>query len=217
MHNLINKEFKLSAHILSYIFISFGLMTFLPGYPILVGAFFSSLGIFQSFQSYRESNDINYSILLPVTKKDIVKAKYIFVMVIQGLTFLLMCIITFIRMIFLKDVDLYVNNALITANFVFLGYALVVFGLFNFVFVKGFFKTGYYFGKPFILFCILAFLIIGIAETLRYIPHLENLNTFGFEHMDLQLSCFGMGLLIYVSFTYFGIKKSINTFEKIDL
>ena len=40
MINLIKKEFKLSAHILSYVFIAFGLMTFIPGYPILVGVFF---------------------------------------------------------------------------------------------------------------------------------------------------------------------------------
>ena len=96
MINLIKKEFKLSAHILSYVFIAFGLMTFIPGYPILVGVFFSCLGIFQSFQSYRESNDISYTILLPVSKKDIVKAKFIFVLTIQ-LTFLIMFIIT-IRM-----------------------------------------------------------------------------------------------------------------------
>jgi len=77
MGNLVRKELKLSANVLSYYFIAFGLMTFIPGYPILVGVFLSCLGIFQSFQSYRESRDIYYSILLPVTKKDIVKAKFI--------------------------------------------------------------------------------------------------------------------------------------------
>ena len=116
MINLIKKEFKLSAHILSYFFIAFGLMTFIPGYPILVGVFFSCLGIFQSFQSYRESNDIAYTILLPVSKKDIVKAKFIFVLTIQFLTFLLMFIITIIRMTMLVDVEAYVLNPLLTAN-----------------------------------------------------------------------------------------------------
>ena len=46
MYKLLRKELKLSASPLSYLFIAFGLMTLLPGYPILVGAFFISFGIF---------------------------------------------------------------------------------------------------------------------------------------------------------------------------
>jgi len=217
MKNLIIKEFKLSAHILSYIFISFGLMVFLPGYPILVGVFFSCLGIFQSYQSYRESNDIHYSILLPVTKKDIVKAKYIFVVTIELLTFLLMMIITLLRMTVLRNGEAYVNNALLTANFVFLGYALLIYGLFNILFVNGFFKTGYYFGKPFVLFSVAGFLVIGIAEILWHIPGFGVLNSFGFDNIFIQLSIFFASFSIYVLLTYFAYLKSVQSFNNIDL
>ena len=48
-------------------------MTLLPGYPILCGVFFITLGIFQSFQSAREANDIVFSALLPIAKRDVVK------------------------------------------------------------------------------------------------------------------------------------------------
>ena len=65
MRNILRKEMKLSASILSYLFILFGLMFFLPGYPILCGAFFVTLGIFQGFQFAREANDIVFSALLP--------------------------------------------------------------------------------------------------------------------------------------------------------
>jgi len=217
MKNLIQKEFKLSAHILSYIFIAFGLMAFLPGYPILVGVFFSCLGIFQSFQSYRESNDISYSILLPVTKKDIVKGKYIFVCSIELMTLFLMMIATLIRMTLLKDAMPYVTNALMTANLVFLGYALILYGLFNLIFVRGFFKTGYYFGKPFITFCIIGFLVIGLAEVLWHIPGFDVLNSFGFDHIGIQLIGFLTGALFYSLFTFIAMKKSIQSFENIDL
>lgn len=217
MNNLIRKEFKLSAHILSYYFIAFGLMTFIPGYPILLGVFFSCQGIFQSFQSYRESNDIAYSILLPVTKKDIVKAKFIFACTIELSTFLLMLIITFIRMTLFKDADIYVNNPLLTANLVFLGFALTLFGLFNILFVRGYFKTGYYFGKPFISFCIACFIVIGLAEALRYFPGLDVLNSFGFENIEVQLLGLAAGIALYSLFTYIGFKCSVKSFEEIDL
>ena len=50
MRNILLKELKLSASVLSYLFTLFGLMFFLPGYPILCGAFFSALGLFKSFE-----------------------------------------------------------------------------------------------------------------------------------------------------------------------
>lgn len=217
MINLIKKEFKLSAHILSYVFIAFGLLTVIPGYPILVGVFFSCLGIFQSFQSYRESNDISYTILLPVSKKDIVKAKFIFVLTIQFLTFLIMFIITIIRMTILVDLEVYVMNPLLTANLVFLGYALVIYGLFNFLFVRGFFKTAYKFGKPFVSFTVVGFLVIALAESLRYIPGLEALNSLGFNNLSIQLIGLMVGFIINVLLNYISYKCSVKSFERIDL
>ncbi len=73
MRDILRKEIKLSASVLSYLFIPFGLMFLLPGYPVLCGAFFVCLGLFQSFQSAREANDIVFSALLPIAKSDVVK------------------------------------------------------------------------------------------------------------------------------------------------
>ena len=79
MRNIMLKEMKLSASPISYLFILAGFTFFLPGYPVLCGAFFTTLGIFQGFQYAREANDIEFSVLLPVSKKDTVKGKYFFV------------------------------------------------------------------------------------------------------------------------------------------
>ena len=68
MIKLLRKEIQLAASPLSYFFIGFGLMAFVPGYPILVGSFFVCLGLFQSFQTAREANDLTYTALLPVAK-----------------------------------------------------------------------------------------------------------------------------------------------------
>ena len=51
MNVMLKKEMRLSALTLTYLFIGFGAMTMLPGYPILCGVFFITLGIYQSFQS----------------------------------------------------------------------------------------------------------------------------------------------------------------------
>ena len=161
MKKLLNKELRLSAAKISYFFVAFALLVFVPGYPILLGTFFTAMGIFYSFQTMRENHDIGYSLLLPVSKADIVKSKFAFTVFLEGCSFLIMVIVTVIRMTALKDSAVYRANALMGANLVFLGYALLLFGLFNLIFVRGFFRTGYYYGKPFIAFCVVCMLMIA--------------------------------------------------------
>ena len=216
MKKLLNKEIKLSASSLSFLFIVFGFMALIPNYPILCGAFFICLGIFQSFQTSRENSDILYSALLPVSKSDVVKSKYVFCIFIELCGFAVMTASTLVRMTLLKDAAVYRNNALMNANFVYLAFALLIFALFNLIFVSGFFKTAFYFAKPFVFFIIAAFVTIGIAETLHHIPSLEKLNAFGFDELTLQLGFLAAGVILFVVITFSAIKKSMKQFEKID-
>ena len=217
MRNVMNKELKLSASVLSYLFILFGLMFFLPGYPVLCGAFFVTLGIFQSFQSAREANDILFSALLPIAKKDVVKGKYLFVCFIESCSLILMAVAVVIRATLLSEAAAYRNNALMNANCFALALALAIFGLFNAVFVGGFFKTAYNFLKPFIIYLILNFIVIGIGETLHHIPGLSALNSFGADHLPLQLALLGAGIIVFLLLTYISYRQSCSRFEKIDL
>lgn len=217
MSRLLVKECKLSASILSFLFILFGFMTFLPGYPILCGAFFVTLGIFQSFQNSREANDIVFSALLPIAKKDVVKGKIGFCCMIELASLLLMLIATLIRMTVLSGSDVYRSNALMNANLFSLGVAFLIFGEFNLVFVAGFFKTAYKFGKSFVIHIILTFVIIFVAEAMHYIPGFEKLNSFGFDNISLQAICLGIGIVLFVLLTFIAYRASADSFEKIDL
>lgn len=217
MRALLKKEMRLSASVLSYLFISFGVLAAVPGYPILCSVFFITLGIFQSFQSAREANDIVYSALLPVAKSDVVKGKFLFSVVIELAGFLVMTVLTLDRMTVLSDAAPYRNNALMNANPFFLGMALLIFGAFNLIFICGFFKTAYKFSKPFVTYIIVSFLIIGVAEALHHFPGLEALNAFGFDHITLQLSLLLIGALLYAALTFLGYKLACRHFEKIDL
>ena len=217
MSNTLRKELKLCASILSYLFIAFGLMFFLPGYPVLCGPFFVCLGIFQSFQNAREANDLVFSALLPISKQDVVKGKMEFVCFIELSAFSVMLIATLIRMTLLNDAPVYNANALMNANPFALGMALIIFGLFNLIFVAGFFRTAYKFGRPFVSFIIATFVIIGIAEALHHIPGLEALNSFGFDNLPLQLMLLLGGAAIYAILTLSAFKISCKEFKRIDL
>ena len=214
---LLKKEMRLSASVLSYLFIIFAFMTMLPGYPILCGAFFITLGIFQSYLSAREANDIVYSALLPVAKRDVVKGKFLFAAFVEICGFAVMAVLTLVRMTLLSNSAVYRSNALMTANLFSLGMALVIFGLFNLIFIGGFFKTAYHFARHFVPYIIIAFVVIGISEALHYFPGLEALNAFGFDYIGLQLLTLLGGALCYVILTFVSYKIACARFELLDL
>ena len=120
-------------------------------------------------------------------------------------------------MTILTDVIAYTNNALMAANLVYLGFVLIIFGCFNLIFVGGFFKTAYKFGKPFVCFIVVAFLIVGIGETLFHIPRLEALGSFGFEHLGTQLGALCLGIILYIALTFVSMTKAARDFGTIDL
>ena len=217
MGKILLKEMKLSASILSYVFIVFGLMFLLPGYPVLCGAFFTTLGIYQSFQNTRETNDILFSALLPISKEDVVRGKYLFVCLIELCSALLMTLIAVLRMTVFADSPVYRENALMNANGFALGTAFVLFGLFNTIFVGGFFRTVYRIGKPFIIYIVVNFVVIAVAEALHHFPGLSALNAFGTNAFGLQIGLLILGMSIYVVLTYISFRKSCSRLERIDL
>ena len=217
MKNLLNKEIRLAASPLSWLFLVFGLMALIPGYPILVCAFFICFGVFQSVQSGRENNDILYTVLLPVRKTDAVKAKYAFTVLIQMLGFVIAAVTTLLRMLLLPDAGPYATNPMMNANQAFLAYVLLIFAAFNVVFLGGFFKTAYKFGKPFVLFIIAAFVMIGVAETLHHIPGLTFLNATAPLTDPVMWGILGAAAVVYLLTTQLSCRVAMKRFERVDM
>ena len=181
MNKLLKKELRLTAAPITYFFLAFALMTLIPGYPILVGGFFITLGIFYTFQMARESNDILYTALLPRKKQYVVLAKYTFCVLIE-----------------------------------LLGWLLILFALFNSVFLGGFFRTAYGLGKPFILYSIAGFAVICLAEALHHFPGMAAMNS-QTEGFGMQLIVLAAGVLLFVGMTALSCRKAQKNFERIDL
>ena len=102
------------------------------------------------------------------------------------------------------------------ANLFFLGMALVVFGLFNLIFIGGFFRTAYKL-TPFFPYIFAAFIAIGIGEAIHHIPGLEAVNAFGFDEIVLQLCLLIAGIAIFAVMTFVSYRRSCASFENIDL
>ena len=87
MKALLYKEFKLSMHYMCYLFIAlFPFMILIPSYPVAIG-FIYILScypvLFLGANKGQQSNDLLFSTLLPVRKKDIVLARIFTVLFMQ--------------------------------------------------------------------------------------------------------------------------------------
>lgn len=221
MVKLLNKELRLTTSPLTFIFLAFCVMTFIPGYPILMGAFFVCLGIFQSFHQTRVTNDLLYTALLPIRKKDVVRSKFIMVGFFEGVAFILFAIFTVLRMTVMKEEIVYKENYMMNANLVFLGFVLLIYLAFNCIFVTGFLKTAYKINKPYLLFVGVSIVLIGIGEALHFIPSFSYLNAnlgSGQPGSDAgQIIFLIICLVLYVGGTFLTCRAATKRFEKLDL
>ena len=217
MTNLLNKEFKLAASPLSWFFLAAAGLTLVPGYPILMSAFFVCLGIFYSFLNAREANDVLYTVLLPLPKRAFVRAKFAFTCFFQLLGFVLMAGLTALRMTALSGGSAYAANALMNATPLFLAFVLLIFTAFNVLFLGGFFRTAYKLGMPFLAFAVAAALLLICGEALHFIPALRFFNEPAGARLGLQFALLGIAAAGYALGTALSCRVSMARFERIDL
>ena len=216
MKILLNKELRLAAAPVTYVFLLFTLTTMIPDYPILTGAMFVCLGLFYSFLRAREANDILYTVLLPVKKSDTVKAKYLFCCCVELAAFAAMALLTALRMTLLRDMPVYVNNVMMPANPVFLAFVLLIFAAFNGIFLGGFFETANNIGKPFAGFLAAAFLLAGAGETLHHIPILRFLGQASWPALGWQCIALAVAALLFALITWLSYRQARENFEALE-
>ena len=94
MKALLYKEFKLAMHPICYVFLlAFPAMILIPNYPIGIGFIYLMSCypiLFLGANQGQQSNDLLFSTLMPVRKKDIVLARIITVLSLQAAYMLLM-------------------------------------------------------------------------------------------------------------------------------
>ncbi|MBI4857841.1 MAG: ABC-2 transporter permease [Acetobacterium woodii] len=214
MDNLLYKEFKLAMHPTSLIFLSLSAMMLIPNYPYYVTFFYTSLGIFFMCLSGRENNDIFYTMMLPVRKKDIVKSRFLFVVVIQLAQVLTAIPFAYIRSLY----DLPGNQVGIDANTAFFGLSFLMMGLFNLVFFTKYYKNtdkvGIAFGWGSLVMTV--FMIIAEASV-HIVPFMKNyLDTKDPNFIEYKLMVLVVGILVYSVLTLVAYKNSVRSFEALD-
>ena len=226
MKALIYKEMHLSMHPICYIFIAlFPLMILIPSYPLGIGFIYVLTCypiLFLGANKGQQSNDLLYSTLLPVRKKDIVLAR-IFTVIFMQAAFVLV-------MTALYPVARIINNAVAQSAENPSEYMIPGLGLDSYVLLVAialigyaiadiiFFPIYYKHGKSIVmstLFTILGFVVyIGIFTIgLPFIPGLDILNNL---HLGIQFAILGAAILISFGLHVVVYKVSSKRLEMVD-
>lgn len=214
MKALLYKEFRLVCHPMTPIFCLFGIMVLIPNYPYTVIFFYVMLGLFFTFLNIREQKDIYYSALLPVPKRDTVKAGCAFVVIIQvlSLVVLIPCSLLAAHLQPGKDnlVGLDPNAALLTAGF-------LLYAVFNAVFLPSFYSNGYKVGIAFLKAVIPTTLAMMVLEALPHFPALTWLDDMDAATQVRLLPYFVAAVLLYGIGTVLTFRRAAAQYEKVDL
>lgn len=215
MKNLLYKEFKLSVQPLTYLFLATAAMLLIPSYPYEVAFFYQTMGIFFIFMLGNTNNDLFFTALLPVRKRDTVRARFITVIILE-----LLQMVASIPFALLKSrLNIAPNMAGVEANLALFGVAFVMYGVFNLIFLPMFYKTGYKAGMPFLVSGLVMGLVVVVTEVaINLVPGWNvALDSIEPAYLPQRLLALAGGLMIFVVLTLLAYKLSVRRFERLDL
>ena len=216
MKHLLYKELRLAKHPTMFLFLLFSAMLLIPSYPYYVAFIYTCLSVFFVFLQGRENNDLSFTALLPVRKRDIVRARCLLVVLMQLAQVLvsLPCAIVGARINPLGG-----NAAGIEANAAFFGLVLVMYALFNLLFLPAFYRTGNRVGRAFLFAGAAVLVYIVAAELLvQCVPVLKaSLDTFDPATRGTRLFVLLLGAGLYAAGSLLACRLSERRFARVDL
>jgi ABC-2 type transport system permease protein len=215
MKNLFYKEFRLWWHPALYLWLLSGSWLLFPNRPFFIAFSFIFLAFHTAFPTGRINQDVFFTASLPVRKKDIVLARICFMAGLELLQIIVAIPFAIINSLVFPNG----NVAGMNSNFAFFGFVLIMYAIFNIIYLPSFYKTAYQVSMPIIL-AILAVLVyvVTLELTIAFVPILRtNLDGLGASHLASQLPLLIAGIVLFILMTLFAYQISANRFEKADL
>ena len=215
MKNLIKKEFALAMHPTAPLFIALSSMLLIPNYPYLVAFFYTGLSIFFTCLSGRENNDVFYSMTLPVSKKQIVAARFVYVIILELAQVIVAVPFAFIR----QKMPVPPNSVGMDAGISLIAFAFVTLAVFNLTFLGSYYKDVKKVGVSFIKGSVSVFFVITVLEVMTHVvPFFRDvLDTPDTVNLAPKLILLAVCILFYALTTLFTYLRAVQSFEKQDI
>ena len=210
---LLYKEMRLAAHPTSIVFAFLGCLVLVPSYPYSVVFMFGCLAPYITFVNARETNDLWYTAVLPMTKRESVLGKCLLVV-----SFQLFQLLFSVPFAILRDAMNMANNPVgLDATIAWYGFGFFLYAVFDLLFLTAFYKSGYKAGKAFILAALPMVILMAAIEAAARIPALAWMDSRQPEHLRMQLPILLVGIVSYGALVPFAYRISARRFEKVDL
>lgn len=212
MNNLLYKEFKLTIHPFYYVLpVFFGALMLIPQWIFfLVPLYFCFITVPQIFSLYKSNNDLEFSIMMPVRKSDIVKARILSIIILE--LFQIACSLLFA----LIHRSLYkIDNFAFDLNAAYFGLVFVMFALYNIILFPMFYKTAFQFGAAVIVSTVAAIGFAFAAEML--VMFNERFRNVVEGKPGPQVIILAAGIVLFVLGAMLTYKISVKSFEKVDV
>ena len=212
MKNLLYKEFSLIVNPLFYLMPLFGALVLIPQWLYFFSImYFFFISLPNIFTIGKAQNDIGFSVLLPVSRSEIVKARIMTIVVLELLQLLVTAVCAAI------NIAIYpLGNFLLDANIAFIGFSFVVFAIVNILFFPLFYKTAYKIALPVIVSMAAAMIFAtGVELLVLYVPYFKIVD--GMGNVPAQLIVLASGIAIFILLNIVSYKISARKFERVDV
>ncbi|MEJ8305149.1 ABC-2 transporter permease [Saccharibacillus sacchari] len=217
MYNLLLKEVRLGVNPFFFVLpLITGALMLVPGWLyFIVPLYFCMITIPNIFGGYKSQNDLMFTSMLPVNKKNVVQAKVLLIVLLEVLH-----VVT--AMIYGKiSLSLYphLHYIFFKPTPGFWGLTLVMLALFNLFFISMYFKTAYKYGAATLVASTVAVLFAVEAEWLgiqnQFVSDLfkGSGSTDGLTHYSILFT----GVLIFAAFTFIAYRIAYQRFKKVEV
>ncbi len=211
---LLRKELVLNLIPTEWLFLLLTLLVFVPNYPYHIVFFYQLLSVFFIFLGARTNNDMGFSMLLPVRKRDLVLARVLHIVVAELAMLALGAVMIAIR----QALRLGTNVIGLDANSALIGSVLIMYGLFNAIFLIMFYAQADKVAVPMIVATTVSVLYVVAVEASTFlVPVMRHLDTNDPEFFVEKLVFVLVGAVLYVVLNVLAYRVSAARFEKVDL
>lgn len=215
MKALIKKELALALHPTLPLFAALSAMLLIPNYPFLVAFFYTGLGVFFDCLTARENSDLAFTLLLPVSRRDAVRARIFLAVLAEILQLLTAAVFAVLHNL----LGIGANAVSTDANTALFAYGLVLFGVFNAVFFPIYYKNPDRVGMPFLLASIAVFVWITVEIILAHaVPFCRDmLDTPDPLFLPEKLAALAVGFVVFAALTLLAVHRAAGNLEALDI
>ncbi|XID91886.1 ABC-2 transporter permease [Paenibacillaceae bacterium WGS1546] len=217
MYNLVMKDLKLGIHPLFFILpLLMGALMLIPSWIyFIVILYFCWISVPSIFGGFKAQNDLMFTAMMPVTKKDIVKARVSVFVILELLHIGIAMIFGAITIRLYPHLTYY----FFAPHMGFWGLCFVMLAIVNIIFIPMYYKTAYHYGAAATASITAAQLFAGGAQWLGIQNSFvyDTFNGAGANNIALQLSILAAGIAIFIAFTMIAYRIAARRFLKVEI